>query len=360
MGHTKEEYMMAEERQKIKDYRNKIDRIIKSFVSEEFELNILSFDEQEEAKKLHSTVIAELNKAFYGLNIGDMKKDLKSHSVKAPKDYIDVLDIKHLIYYRSMLSKLEKRLSLNDINNHEAFHNAAINIGTRAYNYFIDNEKQEPYNNLLSSLLGTKEIFVEPKLSSRIDGLEVPKNPSFLEKNISLNKEVTPCKLFIVRTNEDTIILRKIRETTTEIIQGLGHISGIKSPKAVFHAVNDEILTGIYRRTSEVLIQTLQETYNIVINDPIEIMNTYHLTGYLNALSNLRDYVISKYGMSFHLIKYNLYEASFSFGSGQFKKVIKESTSQNDSPTGLTKKLKSTSITPYQDLVNYIKVLKRR
>lgn len=360
MGHTKEEYMISEEKQKIREYRSKIDRIIKSFVSEEFELNILSFEEQEEAKKLHSMVIAELNKAFYGLNIGDMRKDLKSHYIKVPKDYIDILDIKHLIYYRSMLSKLEKRLSLNDINNHEAFCNAAIAIGTRAYNYFIDNEKQEPYNNLLSSLLGRREIFVDPKLSSRIDGLEVPKNSSFLEKNISLNKEATPCKLFVVRTDEDTIILRKIRETTTEIIQGLSYISKVKSPKAVFHALNDEILTGIYRRTSEILIQTLQETYNIVINDPVEIMNTYHLTGYLNALSNLRDYVISKHGMSFHLIKFNLFEASFSFGSGQFKRVVKESTTKNDNPIGLTKKLKVTPITPYQDLVNYIKVLKKK
>ncbi len=148
------------EQEKIKKLKSLIKKELKEYTDFFIEYGIASSDEREESKKLYSTCISELNKRFYDYSIGNMITLIKGQEkISVPKnDIVYLMNIEHLKYYKSMLNKFYKVINVEPIKNHESFIAIANDIGTRAKNYFEEQNNSIPINDLVLYLKKSKGV----------------------------------------------------------------------------------------------------------------------------------------------------------------------------------------------------------
>ena len=149
-----ENIKIQKELEKIRLYKSKIKELIQDFVSKEFSANILTDEEKEQAIKLYSSCISFMNKEFYGYSIYNLNSKIKENGIYLPnKDFLNTLNYKHLLYYRSILSKLYEELSSQNILTHNLIYAISMKVGLRGFIYFNEQE----HKRVLSLLEWAKE-----------------------------------------------------------------------------------------------------------------------------------------------------------------------------------------------------------
>ena len=285
--------------------------------------------------KIRSSCLSCMNIALYRYNITNFKRKIKNNGITIPNDnFLNLLNYKHLLYYRSMLNKF-----YNNVLKIKEFDEAglgalAAKCGLDARTYFYDHENITPLEDLEKyfSEKYQKKVELVPKENHETVVYDVPNNTVLVKTS----------EVLIGITNSETKeeLYEKIENLKKEIINNLSYIPGIKNDYAFYNSLYNQIVKKVYNRDVNEIINTLNNRKDIPIkiSSLISVMPIKHLTYFYKALEELNNYIISKRNIVNSNTINSLYDMAISNGVKVHDTISKESKK-----------------TPYQDLVSEVK-----
>lgn len=263
------------------------------------------------------------------------ERKIKNNGITIPNDnFLNLLNYKHLLYYRSMLNKF-----YNNVLKIKEFDEAglgalAAKCGLDARTYFYDHENITPLEDLEKyfSEKYQKKVELVPKENHETVVYDVPNNTVLVKTS----------EVLIGITNSETKeeLYEKIENLKKEIINNLSYIPGIKNDYAFYNSLYNQIVKKVYNRDVNEIINTLNNRKDIPIkiSSLISVMPIKHLTYFYKALEELNNYIISKRNIVNSNTINSLYDMAISNGVKVHDTISKESKK-----------------TPYQDLVSEVK-----
>ena len=331
-----EELKIKKELETIKKTKEKINKYIGMLIAKKIDEDKIEDKERKDKLfKIRSSCLSCMNIALYRSNVTKLKQKIKDNGIIIPNDnFLNLLNYKHLLYYRSMLNKF-----YNNVLKIKEFDEAglgalAAKCGLDARTYFYDHENITPLEDLEKyfSEKYQKKVELVPKENHETVVYDVPNNTVL----------VKTYEVLIGITNSETKeeLYEKIENLKKEIINNLSYIPGIKNDYAFYNSLYNQIVKKVYNRDVNEIINTLNNRKDIPIkiSSLISVMPIKHLTYFYKALEELNNYIISKRNIVNSNTINSLYDMAISNGVKVHDTISKESKK-----------------TPYQDLVSEVK-----
>lgn len=331
-----EELKIKKELETIKKTKEKINKYIGMLIAKKIDEDKIEDKERKDKLfKIRSSCLSCMNIALYRYNITNFKRKIKNNGITIPNDnFLNLLNYKHLLYYRSMLNKF-----YNNVLKIKEFDEAglgalAAKCGLDARTYFYDHENITPLEDLEKyfSEKYQKKVELVPKENHETVVYDVPNNIVLVKTS----------EVLIGITNSETKeeLYKKIENLKKEIINNLSYIPGIKNDYAFYNSLYNQIVKKVYNRDVNEIINTLNNRKDIPIkiSSLISVMPIKHLTYFYKALEELNNYIISKRNIVNSNTINSLYDMAISNGVKVHDTISKESKK-----------------TPYQDLVSEVK-----
>lgn len=331
-----EELKIKKELETIKKTKEKINKYIGMLIAKKIDEDKIEDKERKDKLfKIRSSCLSCMNIALYRYNITNFKQKIKNNGITIPNDnFLNLLNYKHLLYYRSMLNKF-----YNNVLKIKEFDEAglgalAAKCGLDARTYFYDHENITPLEDLEKyfSEKYQKKVELVPKENHETVVYDVPNNTVLVKTS----------EVLIGITNSETKeeLYKKIENLKKEIINNLSYIPGIKNDYAFYNSLYNQIVKKVYNRDVNEIINTLNNRKDIPIkiSSLISVMPIKHLTYFYKALEELNNYIISKRNIVNSNTINSLYDMAISNGVKVHDTISKESKK-----------------TPYQDLVSEVK-----
>lgn len=331
-----EELKIKKELETIKKTKEKINKYIGMLIAKKIDEDKIEDKERKDNLfKIRSSCLSCMNIALYRYNITNFKRKIKNNGITIPNDnFLNLLNYKHLLYYRSMLNKF-----YNNVLKIKEFDEAglgalAAKCGLDARTYFYDHENITPLEDLEKyfSEKYQKKVELVPKENHETVVYDVPNNTVLVKTS----------EVLIGITNSETKeeLYEKIENLKKEIINNLSYIPGIKNDYAFYNSLYNQIVKKVYNRDVNEIINTLNNRKDIPIkiSSLISVMPIKHLTYFYKALEELNNYIISKRNIVNSNTINSLYDMAISNGVKVHDTISKESKK-----------------TPYQDLVSEVK-----
>lgn len=331
-----EELKIKKELETIKKAKEKINKYIGMLIAKKIDEDKIEDKERKDNLfKIRSSCLSCMNIALYRYNITNFKRKIKNNGITIPNDnFLNLLNYKHLLYYRSMLNKF-----YNNVLKIKEFDEAglgalAAKCGVDARTYFYDHENITPLEDLEKyfSEKYQKKVELVPKENHETVVYDVPNNTVLVKTS----------EVLIGITNSETKeeLYEKIENLKKEIINNLSYIPGIKNDYAFYNSLYNQIVKKVYNRDVNEIINTLNNRKDIPIkiSSLISVMPIKHLTYFYKALEELNNYIISKRNIVNSNTINSLYDMAISNGVKVHDTISKESKK-----------------TPYQDLVSEVK-----
>ncbi len=331
-----EELKIKKELETIKKTKEKINKYIGMLIAKKIDEDKIEDKERKDKLfKIRSSCLSCMNIALYRYNITNFKRKIKNNGITIPNDnFLNLLNYKHLLYYRSMLNKF-----YNNVLKIKEFDEAglgalAAKCGLDARTYFYDHENITPLEDLEKyfSEKYQKKVELVPKENHETVVYDVPNNTVLVKTS----------EVLIGITNSETKeeLYKKIENLKKEIINNLSYIPGIKNDYAFYNSLYNQIVKKVYNRDVNEIINTLNNRKDIPIkiSSLISVMPIKHLTYFYKALEELNNYIISKRNIVNSNTINSLYDMAISNGVKVHDTISKESKK-----------------TPYQDLVSEVK-----
>lgn len=256
-----EERKIKKELETIKKTKEKINKYLGKLIAKKIDKEKIE-DKKEltDLFKARSGCLSCMNISLYRYNITNFKRKIKNNGITIPNDnFLNLLNYKHLLYYRSMLNKF-----YNNVLKIKEFDEAglgalAAKCGVDARTYFYDHENITPLEDLEKyfSEKYQKKVELVPKENHETVVYDVPNNTVLVK-----NSEV-----LIGITNSETKeeLYKKIEELKKEIINNLSYIPGIKNDYAFYNSLYNQIVKKVYNRDINEIIDTLNNRKDIPI-----------------------------------------------------------------------------------------------
>lgn len=331
-----EELKIKKELETIKKTKEKINKYIGMLIAKKIDEDKIEDKERKDNLfKIRSSCLSCMNIALYRYNITNFKRKIKNNGITIPNDnFLNLLNYKHLLYYRSMLNKF-----YNNVLKIKEFDEAglgalAAKCGLDARTYFYDHENITPLEDLEKyfSEKYQKKVELVPKENHETVVYDVPNNTVLVKTS----------EVLIGITNSETKeeLYEKIENLKKEIINNLSYIPGIKNDYAFYNSLYNQIVKKVYNRDVNEIINTLNNRKDIPIkiSSLISVMPIKHLTYFYKALEELNNYIISKR----NIVNSNTINSLYDMAISNCVKV-------HDTISKESKK------TPYQDLVSEVK-----
>lgn len=297
-----EELKIKKELETIKKTKEKINKYIGMLIAKKIDEDKIEDKERKDNLfKIRSSCLSCMNIALYRYNITNFKRKIKNNGITIPNDnFLNLLNYKHLLYYRSMLNKF-----YNNVLKIKEFDEAglgalAAKCGLDARTYFYDHENITPLEDL--------EKYFSEKYQKKVE--LVPK-----ENHETVVYDV-PNNTVLVKTSEVLIGITN-SETKEELYE---KIENLKDVNEIINTLNN------------------RKDIPIKISSLISVMPIKHLTYFYKALEELNNYIISKRNIVNSNTINSLYDMAISNGVKVHDTISKESKK-----------------TPYQDLVSEVK-----
>lgn len=331
-----EELKIKKELETIKKTKEKINKYIGMLIAKKIDEDKIEDKERKDNLfKIRSSCLSCMNIALYRSNVTKLKQKIKDNGIIIPNDnFLNLLNYKHLLYYRSMLNKFYNEVSSIKEFNESALGALAAKCGLDARTYFYDHENITPLEDLEKyfSEKYQKKVELVPKENHETVVYDVPNNTVLVKTS----------EVLIGITNSETKeeLYKKIEELKKEIINNLSYIPGIKNDYAFYNSLYNQIVKKVYNRDVNEIINTLNNRKDIPIkiSSLISVMPIKHLTYFYKALEELNNYIISKRNIVNSNTINSLYDMAISNGVKVHDTISKESKK-----------------TPYQDLVSEVK-----
>ena len=313
---------------------NHIDKHMDEYIKEISE-KIEDKKELTDLFKARSGCLSCMNISLYRYNITNFKRKIKNNGITIPNDnFLNLLNYKHLLYYRSMLNKFYNNVLKIKEFDESALGALAAKCGVDARTYFYDHENITPLEDLEKyfSEKYQKKVELVPKENHETVVYDVPNNTVLVKTS----------EVLIGITNSETKeeLYEKIENLKKEIINNLSYIPGIKNDYAFYNSLYNQIVKKVYNRDINEIIDTLNNRKDIPIkiSSLINVMPIKHLTYFYKALEELNNYIISKRNIVNSNVVNSLYDMAVSNGVKVHDTISKESKK-----------------TPYKDLVSEVK-----
>lgn len=331
-----EELKIKKELETIKKTKEKINKYIWMLIAKKIDEDKIEDKERKDKLfKIRSSCLSCMNIALYRSNVTKLKQKIKDNGIIIPNDnFLNLLNYKHLLYYRSMLNKFYNEVSSIKEFNESALGALAAKCGLDARTYFYDHENITPLEDLEKyfSEKYQKKVELVPKENHETVVYDVPNNTVLVKTS----------EVLIGITNSETKeeLYKKIENLKKEIINNLSYIPGIKNDYAFYNSLYNQIVKKVYNRDVNEIINTLNNRKDIPIkiSSLISVMPIKHLTYFYKALEELNNYIISKRNIVNSNTINSLYDMAISNGVKVHDTISKESKK-----------------TPYQDLVSEVK-----
>lgn len=331
-----EELKIKKELETIKKTKEKINKYIGMLIAKKIDEDKIEDKERKDNLfKIRSSCLSCMNIALYRSNVTKLKQKIKDNGIIIPNDnFLNLLNYKHLLYYRSMLNKFYNEVSSMKEFNESALGALAAKCGLDARTYFYDHENITPLEDLEKyfSEKYQKKVELVPKENHETVVYDVPNNTVLVKTS----------EVLIGITNSETKeeLYEKIENLKKEIINNLSYIPGIKNDYAFYNSLYNQIVKKVYNRDVNEIINTLNNRKDIPIkiSSLISVMPIKHLTYFYKALEELNNYIISKRNIVNSNTINSLYDMAISNGVKVHDTISKESKK-----------------TPYQDLVSEVK-----
>lgn len=331
-----EELKIKKELETIKKTKEKINKYIGMLIAKKIDEDKIEDKERKDNLfKIRSSCLSCMNIALYRSNVTKLKQKIKDNGIIIPNDnFLNLLNYKHLLYYRSMLNKFYNEVSSIKEFNESALGALAAKCGVDARTYFYDHENITPLEDLEKyfSEKYQKKVELVPKENHETVVYDVPNNTVLVKTS----------EVLIGITNSETKeeLYEKIENLKKEIINNLSYIPGIKNDYAFYNSLYNQIVKKVYNRDINEIIDTLNNRKDIPIkiSSLISIMPKKHLTYFYKALEELNNYIISKRNIVNSNTINSLYDMAISNGVKVHDTISKESKK-----------------TPYQNLVSEVK-----
>ena len=331
-----EELKIKKELETIKKTKEKINKYIGMLIAKKIDEDKIEDKERKDNLfKIRSSCLSCMNIALYRSNVTKLKQKIKDNGIIIPNDnFLNLLNYKHLLYYRSMLNKFYNEVSSIKEFNESALGALAAKCGLDARTYFYDHENITPLEDLEKyfSEKYQKKVELVPKENHETVVYDVPNNTVLVKTS----------EVLIGITNSETKeeLYEKIENLKKEIINNLSYIPGIKNDYAFYNSLYNQIVKKVYNRDVNEIINTLNNRKDlpIKISSLISGMPIKHLTYFYKALEELNNYIISKRNIVNSNTINSLYDMAISNGVKVHDTISKESKK-----------------TPYQDLVSEVK-----
>ena len=331
-----EELKIKKELETIKKTKEKINKYIGMLIAKKIDEDKIEDKERKDKLfKIRSSCLSCMNIALYRSNVTKLKQKIKNNGIIIPNDnFLNLLNYKHLLYYRSMLNKFYNEVSSIKEFNESALGALAAKCGLDARTYFYDHENITPLEDLEKyfSEKYQKKVELVPKENHETVVYDVPNNTVLVKTS----------EVLIGITNSETKeeLYKKIENLKKEIINNLSYIPGIKNDYAFYNSLYNQIVKKVYNRDVNEIINTLNNRKDIPIKISflISVMPIKHLTYFYKALEELNNYIISKRNIVNSNTINSLYDMAISNGVKVHDTISKESKK-----------------TPYQDLVSEVK-----
>ena len=331
-----EELKIKKELETIKKTKEKINKYIGMLIAKKIDEDKIEDKERKDKLfKIRSSCLSCMNIALYRYNITNFKQKIKNNGITIPNDnFLNLLNYKHLLYYRSMLNKFYNNVLKIKEFNESALGALAAKCGVDARTYFYDHENITPLEDLEKyfSEKYQKKVELVPKENHETVVYDVPNNTVLVKTS----------EVLIGITNSETKeeLYEKIENLKKEIINNLSYIPGIKNDYAFYNSLYNQIVKKVYNRDVNEIINTLNNRKDIPIkiSSLISVMPIKHLTYFYKALEELNNYIISKRNIVNSNTINSLYDMAISNGVKVHDTISKESKK-----------------TPYQDLVSEVK-----
>lgn len=331
-----EELKIKKELETIKKTKEKINKYIGMLIAKKIDEDKIEDKERKDKLfKIRSSCLSCMNIALYRYNITNFKRKIKNNGITIPNDnFLNLLNYKHLLYYRSMLNKF-----YNNVLKIKEFDEAglgalAAKCGLDARTYFYDHENITPLEDLEKyfSEKYQKKVELVPKENHETVVYDVPNNTVLVKTSEVL--------IGITNSESKEELYKKIENLKKEIINNLSYIPGIKNDYAFYNSLYNQIVKKVYNRDVNEIINTLNNRKDIPIkiSSLISVMPIKHLTYFYKALEELNNYIISKRNIVNSNTINSLYDMAISNGVKVHDTISKESKK-----------------TPYQDLVSEVK-----
>lgn len=331
-----EELKIKKELETIKKTKEKINKYIGMLIAKKIDEDKIEDKERKDNLfKIRSSCLSCMNIALYRSNVTKLKQKIKDNGIIIPNDnFLNLLNYKHLLYYRSMLNKFYNEVSSMKEFNESALGALAAKCGVDARTYFYDHENITPLEDLEKyfSEKYQKKVELVPKENHETVVYDVPNNTVLVKTS----------EVLIGITNSETKeeLYEKIENLKKEIINNLSYIPGIKNDYAFYNSLYNQIVKKVYNRDVNEIINTLNNRKDIPIkiSSLISVMPIKHLTYFYKALEELNNYIISKRNIVNSNVVNSLYDMAVSNGVKIYDTIKKESKT-----------------TPYKDLVSEVK-----
>lgn len=331
-----EELKIKKELETIKKTKEKINKYIGMLIAKKIDEDKIEDKERKDNLfKIRSSCLSCMNIALYRSNVTKLKQKIKDNGIIIPNDnFLNLLNYKHLLYYRSMLNKFYNEVSSIKEFNESALGALAVKCGINASIYFYNHEEITPLEDLEKyfSEKFQKKVELAPKENHETVVYDVPNNTVLVKTS----------EVLIGITNSETKeeLYKKIENLKKEIINNLSYIPGIKNDYAFYNSLYNQIVKKVYNRDVNEIINTLNNRKDIPIkiSSLISVMPIKHLTYFYKALEELNNYIISKRNIVNSNTINSLYDMAISNGVKVHDTISKESKK-----------------TPYQDLVSEVK-----
>ena len=256
-----EELKIKKELETIKKTKEKINKHLGKLIAKKIDKEKIE-DKKEltDLFKARSGCLSCMNIALYRYNITNFKRKIKNNGITIPNDnFLNLLNYKHLLYYRSMLNKF-----YNNVLKIKEFDEAglgalAAKCGVDARTYFYDHENITPLEDLEKyfSEKYQKKVELVPKENHETVVYDVPNNTVLVKTS----------EVLIGITNSETKeeLYEKIENLKKEIINNLSYIPGIKNDYAFYNSLYNQIVKKVYNRDVTEIINTLNNRKDIPI-----------------------------------------------------------------------------------------------
>lgn len=331
-----EELKIKKELETIKKTKEKINKYIGMLIAKKIDEDKIEDKERKDKLfKIRSSCLSCMNIALYRSNVTKLKQKIKDNGIIIPNDnFLNLLNYKHLLYYRSMLNKFYNEVSSIKEFNESALGALAAKCGVDARTYFYDHENITPLEDLEKyfSEKYQKKVELVPKENHETVVYDVPNNTVLVKTSEVL--------IGITNNESKEELYEKIENLKKEIINNLSYIPGIKNDYAFYNSLYNQIVKKVYNRDVNEIINTLNNRKDIPIkiSSLISVMPIKHLTYFYKALEELNNYIISKRNIVNSNTINSLYDMAISNGVKVHDTISKESKK-----------------TPYQDLVSEVK-----
>lgn len=331
-----EELKIKKELETIKKTKEKINKYIGMLIAKKIDEDKIEDKERKDKLfKIRSSCLSCMNIALYRYNITNFKRKIKNNGITIPNDnFLNLLNYKHLLYYRSMLNKFYNNVLKIKEFNASALGALAAKCGVDARTYFYDHENITPLEDLEKyfSEKYQKKVELVPKENHETVVYDVPNNTVLVKTSEVL--------IGITNSESKEELYEKIENLKKEIINNLSYIPGIKNDYAFYNSLYNQIVKKVYNRDVNEIINTLNNRKDIPIkiSSLISVMPIKHLTYFYKALEELNNYIISKRNIVNSNVVNSLYDIAISNGVKVHDTISKESKK-----------------TPYKDLVSEVK-----